>query len=233
MLSGILRRISGVLLSPPCLLCDAPLNQSDSEIELCAGCIASLPQIARPCQRCAEPLSRAEISGICPKCSAKRPLIQQIHSAFAYQAPIDALVLRFKRGADLACGRVLAQLLAERAQHWPRPNLLLAVPLHRSRLRERGFDQSALIAKDMAGKLCIPYQNAIQRLRNTGSQGGLNAIKRRINVRGAFQAQNLTAYPHVVLIDDVATTASTLNACALACLRAGAKRVDAWVIARA
>ena len=228
-----MRQIVGSLLSPPCLLCDAPLNQSAGDIELCVGCVASFPLIVRPCQRCAEPLANAEISGICPKCSAKRPLIQQIHSAFAYQAPIDALVLRFKRGADLACGRVLAHLLAERAQHWPRPNLLLAVPLHRSRLRERGFDQSALIAKDVAGNLGIPYQNAIQRLRHTGSQGGLSAIQRRINVRGAFHAQNLSGFPHVVLIDDVATTASTLNACALACMRAGAKRVDAWVVARA
>ena len=203
------------------------------EVELCEGCAVSLPLIARPCQRCAEPLSAAEMSGVCPKCTAKRPLIQEIHSAFAYQAPLDALVLRFKRGADLACGRVLAQLLAERAQFWPRPALLVAVPLHRSRLRERGFDQSALIAKDISAKLGIPYQNAIQRIRNTGSQGGLSATERRINVRSAFQAKDLSSFPHVVLIDDVATTASTLNACALACLRAGAKRVDAWVLARA
>ena len=233
MLSGMLRQMSGVLLSPPCLLCGAPLAQSAGEVELCEGCAVSLPLIARPCQRCAEPLSDAEMSGVCPKCTAKRPLMQEIHSAFAYQAPLDALVLRFKRGADLACGRVLAQLLAERARLWPRPALLLAVPLHRSRLRERGFDQSALIAKDIAAKLGIPYLNAIQRIRNTGSQGGLSATQRRINVWGAFHAKDLSSFPHVVLIDDVATTASTLNACALACLRAGAKRVDAWVLARA
>ncbi len=228
----VLRHVSGFLLSPPCLLCDAPLNDI-GEVELCAGCLAALPSVIRPCQRCAEPLATAEISEICPKCTAKRPLIQEIHSAFAYQSPIDALVLRFKRGAELACGRVLAQLLAERAHAWPRPDLLLAVPLHRSRLRERGFDQAGLIAADVSAKLGIPHQRSLQRTRDTPSQAGLSAQQRRVNVRGAFQARNLASFSHVALIDDVATTASTLNACALACLRAGAKRVDAWVLARA
>lgn len=232
MLMRVLRHVSGLLLSPPCLLCDAPLSKA-GEVELCAGCLAALPSVIAPCQRCAEPLVSGEISNVCPKCTAKRPLIQEIHSAFAYQSPIDALVLRFKRGADLACGRVLAQLLAERAQYWPKPDLLLGVPLHLSRLRERGFDQAALIAKDVSEKLNIPHQLSLQRMRATPSQAGLSALQRRLNVRGAFQAHNLTGFLHVALIDDVATTASTLNACALACLRAGAKRVDAWVLARA
>ena len=98
---------------------------------------------------------------------------------------------------------------------------------------QRGSLVAELLARDLSTALKIPMRQSLVRVRDTGSQGGLSKPARRLNVRAAFKAVDLTGVSHITLIDDVATTSSTLNACALAALRAGVRRVDAIVIARA
>ena len=200
--------------------------------------MAELPRNKTSCALCALPLGVATVC--CGRCLKKRLLITRIVAPFQYAHPIDSLVLRFKKRGDLACGSLLAALFAQEfAAQKPvmplaeMPQALVPVPLHEARLRVRGFDQARLLAHALGKSAARPVLTGLLRIRDTGSQGGLTATARVRNVAGAFVASGFNGVQHVALVDDVATTAATLNACALALKRAGVKRVDAWVIARA
>jgi ComF family protein len=150
---------------------------------------------------------------------------------------LDLLETRFKFGRDLAAGRVLSEVLIEQAQRAPPPlpDVLVCVPLHRTRLRERGFNQAVELARPLARTLGIALSNdLLERTRDTRAQTGLDAIARRRNLRGAFAVSAKRPIPrHIALFDDVMTTGSTVRECARVLRRAGAERVDVWALARA
>ena len=115
------------------------------------------------------------------------------------------------------------------------PDVLIPVPLHKLRLLKRGFNQAYELGAYASRLLKIPMRtNGLERLRNTQAQSGLTRKQRRRNMRGAFYWQG-SGKPgqHVALIDDVMTTGTTVNECARVLKKAGAKRVDVWVAARA
>jgi ComF family protein len=115
------------------------------------------------------------------------------------------------------------------------PDLILPVPLHRGRLRQRGYNQALELAKPLARAFGIPLQNALlQRQRATPAQTELDAVTRRRNMHGAFALRAGTQLPvHVAILDDVMTTGATLAECARVMKRAGVQRVDVWALARA
>ncbi len=115
------------------------------------------------------------------------------------------------------------------------PQWILAVPLHRRRLRERGYNQALELAKPLAQTLNIPLRHdVLRRVRHTEAQTGLDAIERRRNLRAAFALREGLALPaHVAIVDDVFTTGMTLSECARVLKRAGVERVDVWALARA
>ncbi len=117
----------------------------------------------------------------------------------------------------------------------PLPAALLCVPLHESRLRERGYNQALELAKPLARALHLPlHPHALRRIRSTQAQSGLDARARRRNLRGAFEIDPAQTLPtHVALLDDVMTTGSTLRECARVLRKAGVQRVDVWALARA
>lgn len=220
-----------LFLPNSCALCEVPVQ---TDIALCPSCAAELLRNKSSCALCALPLAVA--TACCGRCMKKRLLVTRIVAPFLYAHPIDSLVLRFKKRGDLACGALLAELFAQELVHTSldaMPQALVPVPLHEARLRVRGFDQARLLAQAFGKTASRPVLTGLQRTRDTGTQGGLSANARVRNVAGAFVASGFAGVQHVALIDDVATTAATLNACALALKRAGVKRVDAWVIARA
>ena len=224
-----------LLLPNSCALCEAPVSV---DIALCDACAKELPRNENCCALCALPLGVA--TACCGRCMRKRLLINRILAPFQYAHPIDSLVLRFKKRGDLATGALLAAMFSQEFDAQKRamtlgelPQALVPVPLHDARLRVRGFDQARLLAQALGKTAARPVLTSLLRTRDTGSQGGLSATARVRNVAGAFAASGFNGVQHVALIDDVATTAATLNACALALKRAGVKRVDAWVIARA
>jgi ComF family protein len=219
-----------------CPLCAAGIAEGEG---LCAGCRADLVGNEPCCARCAEPLVRAE--PVCGRCLRRPPGYDRAFAGFRYAWPLDGLVTRFKFGGDLAAGRTLARLLAERvrAADLPRPDLLVPVPLHDARLRERGHDQALELARDLGRALQVPVAaDLLRRIRATRAQTELDAPGRRRNVRGAF-ALDLRACARrgsglsLALVDDVMTTGSTLSACGATLRRAGYGPVQAWVVARA
>lgn len=157
------------------------------------------------------------------------------YAPFIYHFPLDRLVPRFKFHDDLAAGRLLAELMIEGLADTPLPQALVPVPLHASRLRQRGYDQALELARPLARHLQLPLlADALLRVRATAPQSELDAAARRRNLRQAFRVLPGAALPvHVALVDDVMTTGTTLRAAAQTLARAGVERVDAWVCARA
>jgi ComF family protein len=172
----------------------------------------------------------------CGACRARASPLREVRAASLYRAPLDRLLPRFKFHHDLAAGRLLATTMA--AAFAPLAGrgaaTLIPVPLHRSRLRQRGYDQALELARPLSRRLGLPLRaNGLHRARDTPPQSRLDAAQRRRNLRDAF-AWTADAPPptHAILIDDVMTTGATLHAAAQALQRAGAQRVDAWVCAR-
>jgi len=226
------RGVSGALdalLPAACVLCGGEA-QDDG---LCAGCRADLPWLHDACKVCAEPLAAA---ALCGRCSRQPPPFDRVRTALRYERPVSDLVTRFKFGGDLAAGRALGILLARHLGSGASPPVeaLIPVPLHRRRLGGRGFNQAALLARDVARRLRRPRlaPGLLVRTTATDPQAELPAASRRGNVRGAFRVRG-TPPPAVALVDDVVTTASTVSECARQLRRAGAEYIEVWAVARA
>ncbi|MEO6154891.1 MAG: ComF family protein [Thermomonas sp.] len=199
--------------------------------DLCRACHAALPWQGPACLRCALPLPSP---GTCGGCLQHLPPLTETHAVFDYAFPLDRLLPRLKFHHDFASGRVLAQAMADRCAKLTRPDVLLPLPLHRERLRRRGYDQALELARPLASALKLPLlHRALERSKSTSAQSRLDADARKRNLRGAFRMVPGVSLPaHIVLIDDVMTTGATLHAAARVLLAAGAGRVDAWVCAR-
>lgn len=230
---SVLDGLIAAVLPPRCLLCAGEGAQGH---DLCAGCRADLPLNSRCCARCALPLEHAaELCGICLK---REPPFASAWAPFRYAHPLDLLESRFKFQRNLAAGRLLSSLMIEAARQQltgTLPECLLCVPLHRDRLRERGYNQALELGKPLAKALAIPLDiKSLIRIRSTSAQTGLDAKARRRNLHDAFAVITGATLPaHVAILDDVMTTGTTLRECTRVLLRAGVKRVDVWAFARA
>ncbi|KRA41488.1 ComF family protein [Pseudoxanthomonas sp. Root630] len=216
------------LLPPRCVICR---ESGAYGFDLCLNCTQSLPWNHAACMRCGLPLP---VPGECGACLTTPPPVTTTAAAFVYGFPIDRLVPRFKFHQDLAAGRLLAELAAGPLGQAPRPEALIPIPLHASRLRERGYDQALELARPLARSLSMSLvADRLVRQRATAAQSELHADARQRNVARAFGAVGRGPLPrHVALLDDVMTTGATLHAAARTLLAAGVTRVDAWVIAR-
>ena len=229
---GRAARALRLLLPPRCLLCGAAgVDRRD----LCAGCAGDLALNLTCCPRCALPLEAP--APACGECLRHEPPFAAAWAPYRYGHPLDLLETRFKFHADLAAGRALSGLLLERARidALARPGLLIPIPLHRQRLRERGYNQALELARPLARMLGLPLRHdLLLRTKATPPQTGLDAKARRRNLQHAFELSETGALPDfVVVFDDVMTTGATLREAALTLRRAGVARVEAWALARA
>lgn len=170
---------------------------------------------------------------VCGRCLRDPPAFDSAIAAFEYRFPLDRVVVRFKFAGDLAAGRWLASRLALASQVAPLPDLIVVPPSDPARLRRRGFNPALEIARAVGlerGLRVDPF--AIVRLRATTPQPGLGGRARRANLRGAFSCRRALDGASVAIVDDVMTTGATVDALARALKAAGARRVDAWVVAR-
>jgi len=225
-----LDRLHVALLPWRCLLCGVPGAEG---MDLCAACTKDMPRNRSCCAHCALPLPVA--AAMCGQCLRRAPPWDTAWAPFRYGWPLDRLETRFKFGDDLAAGRVLAALWRGEPAPVDAPALIVPVPLHRGRLRERGYNQALELARPLATAVHIPLgHDVLVRTRDTSAQTELDRIARRRNVRGAFQLRTGSALPdRVVVLDDVMTTGATLAECTRLLKRAGVRRVDVWALARA
>jgi ComF family protein len=232
--SGLLvdgvRRLQFAVFPARCLLCGA---QGHSDRDLCEGCAADLPRNRVCCARCALPLKTA--AALCGECIKREPPFAATFAPFEYAHPLDLLLVRLKFARNLAAGRVLAQLALDAfvESGISTPQAIVPVPLHRDRLRERGYNQALELARPFSDALGVPLSEILVRHRATAAQSDLDAAARRRNVRGAFDVVGDDLPMHVALIDDVMTTGTTIRECARVLRGAGVERVDVWVLARA
>jgi len=235
--SGRLRRwldTAGRLLLPTrCLLCGQP---GQAHRDLCAACAAELPLNRCACARCGIPLPTP--SAACGACLKHPPAFDATRAVFRYAAPLDSLLMRLKFHGDLAAGRVLGELFADALlaeESSPAAvDALLPVPLHSRRLGERGYNQSLELLRPLARHSGLPLLlDGLQRRSATAAQTGLDRKARQQNLRGAFVwTGELPPPARIALIDDTMTTGSTVAECARVLKRAGAERIEVWVVAR-
>lgn len=223
----------GWFVAPRCIVCGAHASVKDN---LCAPCQAELPRNETSCVRCAAPRGPTP-DGICGRCLTRAPFYDRACALYRYAPPIDRLVQGFKYERRLDWGRVLGMALAHHLQaSGLSADAIVPVPLHRRRLRERGYNQSLELARPIGARLGIPVlPRAVRRVRPTPAQAGLSRDERRRNVRNVFEVARTDCVTerHVAIVDDVMTSGHTVDALARALKRAGARSVAVWVLARA
>lgn len=225
------RRWLAETLGRRCVLCLEP----SQERNLCGCCHDALPSLGISCRTCALPLPIDEPQPACGACLRRSPPWRRAIAATCYASPVSELVSAFKFGRDLAAGQALAELLLAcvEARSYAPNAVLMPVPLHRSRLRERGFNQALELARPIGRKLNLPVSvRTLRRTRATAPQSGTATTSQRSsNIRGAFELAG-PAPETVILLDDVYTTGATLRECAQLLARGGTQTIEVWVVAR-
>jgi ComF family protein len=215
------------LFKQNCTLCAAPTN---SELSLCQDCIKDLVPAPHPsCPQC----GLSTQGDICGKCIKQRPHYDATHALFTYSYPADAMLQHYKYNNALYLCQTFAQLLIDKIQDND-IDVIIAMPLHPSRIKERGFNQSLEVAKIIAKQCNISLDHtSCSRIKNTPPQASLPLKSRLKNMKNAFQCSQSFIGQHVVLIDDVMTTGSSLNELAKIIKKAGARKISCYVLARA
>jgi ComF family protein len=219
-------KIRRALLAQDCILCQA----ASGDRLLCPACERELPSTAQACPRCA----LAGYSGIeCGACIADPPNYDASCAAFVYVYPVDGLIHALKYGGQLALAGLFAHKLYQRIGAAAGIDLIVPLPLHPTRLAERGFNQAAEIAKALSRLTGIATDAQLaRRVRNTARQTALPWRERAANMRQAFACERDLSGMRVAVVDDVMTTGATLDEFARTLKRSGAARVENWVVAR-
>ena len=215
-----------------CTLCTAAAGNR----LVCADCAAALPRVATACPRCALPTPGG---AVCGRCLAAPAPYEAVVAAYRYAFPVDRLLKALKYGGQLAFAEWAAAGLVEAlgarapaAAADRRNPTVVALPLAPERQRQRGFNQAREIARHAARELGLELADVLARRRGGVPQASLGWDQRRRNVRGAFVATGALTGGSFALVDDVMTTGATLAEAAATLRRAGAARVDCWVVAR-
>jgi len=250
--ASFLRSLFHRLFPARCIVCQRAVEYDEVGHEktgrlssdICADCLDAMPRNEHCCPRCAVPLVSDYSTGghsnevLCGHCIRQPPAFDYSYSLFRYEGSIVSLIHQLKFSQKIGHARSLGSLLAETGTEYTNkygmPDGLLPVPLHRRRLRQRGFNQSSELACSLAKTWSRPIMfDEVERERKTESQTGLNASQRKKNIRGAFRLTGEVTYDHVLIIDDVVTTGSTVNELASLLKKAGVKQVGVLSLARA
>jgi ComF family protein len=236
----LMKALLDILFPALCHGCKAFIPDA-GELHLCAGCLSDSPVVSSPhCIICGRPfLTEGGIDHRCGGCINELPSFAAARAAVLFEGPVRELIHRFKYGKKVQHSRPLALLAAGELEEFvtaSAADLVIPVPLHVKRLRERGFNQAVLLGEILAKKWRLPLsRNNLNRNRWTEPQINLNAAQRRHNVRGAFAVKDATAVRdrRIILLDDVYTTGSTVSECARTLKTEGAAEVFVVTIARA
>lgn len=219
------------LFRPLCWLCHTPQPRNQP---LCPDCLTVLPRNRHACRRCALPIPPGQT--LCGRCLARPPFYHHSLIPFIYAPPIDQLITGLKFQQKLSHARLLGDLLGLTlpAPHLQSLDALLPVPLHRQRLRERGYNQAVEIGRFVARHAGLPLlTRRCHRVRHTAAQSRLPLARRRQNLRRAFYTDADLRGRSIGIIDDVVTSGHTVNELARCLRRAGAESITIIAVARA
>jgi ComF family protein len=240
---SIVDKFLNLLFPPRCEVCGSFLGIGTGREGLrkvfCDSCLERFVSIETPiCPICGVPFSSQGPDHYCESCLRRPPAYDCIRALFRYEGPVSAAVHAYKFRNTIRLAGALGPVMGQYAEGWLGHNpeyLAVPVPLYPKRLRKRGFNQSALLARHVARAASMDLDlYTFRRVRDTPAQSTLGKRARRHNVRGAFYVTDPEKFDGktVVLVDDVATTGSTLHECAVVLKRAGADAVLCLVFAR-
>ncbi len=226
-----MKKIFNLLLPSSCLVCKQKLSHLSF---LCGDCHAKLVFNKQVCEQCALPI---ESGKKCGACLSSPPPFNITLAPFCYKPPLTTWITQLKFQQKLANAKILAEILAlEIEKHYKNqemPSLIVPIPLHSQRLRQRGFNQAVEIAKPIAKKFNLPLiYDHFRRDKNTQAQSLLSAYARRANMAGAFKIDRSIAADHVAIVDDVMTTGQTVRVFSRLLQQSGIKKIDVWCCAR-
>ena len=243
---SLLEQFVDIIYPPRCVVCmrflwKAPLTKKSDSLSFCPDCLADFRHIASPlCPVCGAPFtSEVKEDHLCEDCLRKRPFYEATFAPYRYEGAILTAIHRLKYGSKSFLAEALGPLLARFMESRFRESgdlLTVPVPLHPKRMRERGFNQSLLLARYVARGVSADLDFlSLKRVRYTLPQTRLAKKERQKNVRGAFQLKNREAIEGktILLVDDVITTGNTLNECARILKKGGAGKVFGVSLARA
>ena len=231
-----------LLFPHKCILCEA---KGLDDLDLCWACHSELPTIkndGKYCEKCGNSLSTATFATmqLCGECIKNPPPFDRTLAIFNYQKPIDYLILKLKFNNNLSCAALLGNLMAKQLlahysqQKLLKPEVIIPIPLHSQRLKERGFNQAVELARPIAKALSIPIDKySFIRIKNTEAQSLLKTKERQQNIKQAFAIKKITGYRYVAVIDDVITTGNTVKEFCNILRTAGIIKIDLWSAARA
>jgi ComF family protein len=219
--------LKDIIFKQKCLLCDANIDALGANIHAaCRACLNELPLHPKTsCPQC----GLTSDGNLCGSCISSPPDFDATHSVFLYDFPINTMMQRYKYGSNLSICAFFGQLLKEKIAT-ESVDLLIPMPMHPTRLKERGFNQALEIARFL-GKDKLDYTSAI-RQKLTPPQASLPLKERVKNIKGAFKVGNDLTGMRIAIVDDVMTTGASLNELAKTLKAAGASHVECWVVAR-
>ena len=225
-------RLSDWLYPRHCPICDRILNRQEPLV--CRQCAPRLTVIRGPvCMRCGRPLQEEDETGraeeYCADCRRTQHLFIRGFAPYVYRDGIRRSVLRMKYGGRAEYARFYAASMyhfgGNLLRQW-QPDVIVPVPVHRKRYVKRGYNQAGLLALHLSALAGIPVDEPVMRVRQTRPQKGLTPAERRKNVRGAFRlCEGVRPAERILLVDDIYTTGSTLDALAAVLLEGGARKL--------
>jgi len=224
-----LKKIINFLLPQVCVKCQKQIGSN-----LCENCKKTLPLIDYGCRICGQKLTTAEL--LCGACLNHSPPFTQTIAPYVYAEPLDQFIINLKFHGRLLYAKILGELLSEHLAKYykthAQPAAIVPMPLHKKRLKERGFNQALEIAWPIVKQLKIPIlRYHCERVKNTVAQTSLNAKERQHNVKQAFRV-NRELPSHIAVIDDVITTGSTMQEFCKTLKKSGVATIDVWCCAR-
>jgi ComF family protein len=239
-LKEILNGIADLIFPPRCMTCGVVLKEHGT-LPFCPPCTAGIHFIRSPlCSLCGTPFPDAkEGNHLCGECLVTQRPYAIARAVGLYEETLLKAIHLFKYRGRIGIGKVMGRMMAEFAGGiWDMNvfSVIIPVPLHRKRLRERGFNQAVILARQIAKQFALPLDfMTLKRAVFTAPQVGLGREDRSVNVRGAFAVRKpeRVAGKTVLLVDDVSTTGSTLTECARTLLKAGADSVAVLTLAKA
>lgn len=226
-----MRQLLQYFCSTRCFLCDLECNGHQL---ICDDCYRTLPICHNACKQCGIQLTQN--SNRCTQCITSPPSFHRTFSLFNYQPPISQWITQLKFQENLIIAKLFAQYWINyfKNQRSELPELILPVPLHYRRLKERGFNQAVEIAKPIGKHFQIPVaKNMCVKIKNTEAQSNLSAEKRRKNLKNAFALSYSIDAKRVAILDDVMTTGNTVSEISALLQKTGVEHIDIWCCARA